>query len=152
LTFKRLDDIISIVEIAQQNKRVVRRPQLKPKPKHQLEITNMNSNVYSFSGIRKQNAIPAKVRSTKESALATQIKKLSRVGHSFLIENVKLSNVAPTVYATARRLGCKVSLRTEGNGVGVFLTQQAPASTEDQAAAPTAKRGPGRPPMAAKAA
>jgi hypothetical protein len=101
-------------------------------------------NDLQFSNIRKASELPAKSRTTQESPLAAQMKKLTKVGQSFLIEGVEIPNVAPTVYATARRLGVKVSLRSEEGGVGVYMTQLA-EDTEIN----TPKRGPGRPRKAA---
>lgn len=85
----------------------------------------MPNTELTFSNIRKASALPPKTRTVQESPLSIQMRRLNKPGQSFLIQNAEISDIAPTAYATARRLGIKVKLRREQEGTAVYLDKPA---------------------------
>lgn len=83
----------------------------------------MNLNI---SEISKKVAIPAKTRTAKKKSLLLQRMEKMGVGHSFIVKDAEIKAVAPTIYATAKRVGIKVLLRQVEDGVGVWRVEDKP--------------------------
>lgn len=104
---------------------------------------------YQFSDLntdRNINAIPPKTRTVKKSPLAARMEKL-KINEAFIINDAQMASVAANVYATAKRIGVKVTLRQLAEGVGVWRVRNTSASqtdterkNESQNGAPAKKR------------
>lgn len=77
-------------------------------------------NQLNISEISKKVAIPAKTRTAKKKSVLLQRMEKLGTGHSFVVRDAEIEAVAPTIYATAKRVGIKVTLRQVENGVGVW--------------------------------
>lgn len=92
-------------------------------------------NQLQLSEINKKLAIPAKTRTTKKkSLLLSRMEKLG-VGHSFVVQGADIKAVSPTIYATAKRAGIKVTLRVLDEGVGIWRVKDSNTSHAHQAKA-----------------
>jgi hypothetical protein len=68
---------------------------------------------YQFSDLntdRTVSNIPPKTRTVKKSLLAARMEKL-KINEAFVINDAQMASVAANVYATAKRIGVKVTLR-----------------------------------------
>ena len=92
-------------------------------------------NQLNISEISKKVAIPAKTRTVKKKSILLQRMEKLGIGHSFTIKDAEIKAVAPTVYATAKRIGIKVTLRPVENGVGVWRINGRDNSSTAQASA-----------------
>jgi hypothetical protein len=89
---------------------------------------------YNFASLPTNvSAIPAKTRTVKKSPLFAKMEKMN-VGpdSAFVIEKGKMESVAANVYATAKRIGIKVSLRQLPQGVAVFRVRNTNAQTDTE--------------------
>lgn len=91
-------------------------------------------NQLNISEISKKVAIPAKTRTMQKKSLLLQRMEKLGVGHSFVVKDAEIKAVAPTVYATAKRAGIKVTLRQVENGVGVWRVADSSAIPQANAA------------------
>ncbi|QDJ96296.1 hypothetical protein Xoosp13_109 [Xanthomonas phage Xoo-sp13] len=73
--------------------------------------------------------IPAKTRTVTTPPLEAKMKSM-KVNESFMLEGAEMKSAAPNCYATARRLGIKVTLRQLDDGVGVWRVRNATPRTE----------------------
>ncbi len=98
-------------------------------------------NKYNFSDLTNATAtsIPAKTRTVQKSPLYARMEKLS-VNSGFVIEKAQMASVAANVYATARRLGIKVTLRQIPEGVGVWRVRNSGSADTERSEASTAGR------------
>lgn len=104
---------------------------------------------YQFSDLntdRTVSNIPPKTRTVKKSLLAARMEKL-KINEAFVINDAQMASVAANVYATAKRIGVKVTLRQLPEGVGVWRVRNTNASqteterkNEAQNGAPAKKR------------
>jgi hypothetical protein len=88
---------------------------------------------YQFSDLntdRTVNNIPPKTRTVKKSPLAARMEKL-KINEAFVINDAQMASVAANVYATAKRIGVKVTLRQLPEGVGVWRVRNTNASQTD---------------------
>jgi hypothetical protein len=86
---------------------------------------------YQFSEFNTdRNTIPPKTRTVKKSALTTRMEKL-KINDAFIIDDAQMASVAANVYATAKRIGIKVTLRQLSEGVGVWRVRNTNASQTD---------------------
>lgn len=90
----------------------------------------MNTN-YSFSNLNAStaHAIPPKTRTVPKTPLFAKLEKL-KVGGAFVVDGAQMSQVAPNIYATAKRAGIKVSLRQLPEGVGVWRVRNQNPQTD----------------------
>ena len=76
---------------------------------------------YQFSDLntdRTVSNIPPKTRTVKKSPLAARMEKL-KINEAFVVNDAQMASVAANIYATAKRIGVKVTLRQLPEGVGV---------------------------------
>ena len=88
---------------------------------------------YNFSDLntdRNLSAIPPKTRTVKKSPLAARMEKL-KINEAFVIDDAQMASVAANVYATAKRVGIKVTLRQLEDGVGVWRVRNTNAAQTD---------------------
>lgn len=88
---------------------------------------------YQFSDLntdRNISAIPPKTRTVRKSPLAARMEKL-KINEAFVINDAQMASVAANIYATAKRIGVKVTLRQLENGVGVWRVRNTSASQTD---------------------
>lgn len=85
-------------------------------------------NQFTLSEISKKAEIPAKTRTTKKKSSMLQTMEKLGVGHSFTVKDADIKAHAPTIYATAKRAGIKVTLRAVDNGVGVWRVKDSKKS------------------------
>ena len=88
---------------------------------------------YQFSDLntdRNVSNIPPKTRTVKKSPLAARMEKL-KINEAFVINDAQMASVAANVYATAKRIGVKVTLRQLPEGVGVWRVRNTNASQTD---------------------
>ncbi|BBA65257.1 predicted ORF [Xanthomonas phage XacN1] len=88
---------------------------------------------YQFSDLntdRTVSNIPPKTRTVKKSPLAARMEKL-KINEAFVINDAQMASVAANVYATAKRIGVKVTLRQLPEGVGVWRVRNTNASQTD---------------------
>lgn len=104
-------------------------------------------NQYQIKSIPQNlNHIPAKTRTVTTPPLEAKMKSM-KVSESFLLEGAEMKSAAPNCYATARRLGIKVSLRQLDGGVGVWRVRNPSPRTdleerkEDTSAQTQSRRG-----------
>ncbi len=89
---------------------------------------------YNFASLpTNTTSIPAKTRTVKKSPLFAKMEKMN-VGpdSAFVIEKAQMASVAANVYATAKRIGIKVSLRQLPEGVAVFRVRNTNAQTDTE--------------------
>lgn len=87
---------------------------------------------YNFSDLNTAatpTAIPPKSRTVKKSPLYARMEKMN-VGGAFVIDEAQMATVAANVYATAKRLGIKVTLRQLAEGVGVWRVRNTNPQTD----------------------
>lgn len=103
-------------------------------------------NFSDLSGDRLLNNIPPKTRTVKKSPLYARMEKL-KIGEAFVVNDAQMASVAANIYATAKRIGIKVTLRQMPEGVGVWRVRNTNASqtdterkNESQNGAPAKKR------------
>lgn len=104
---------------------------------------------YQFSDLntdRTVSNIPPKTRTVKKSPLAARMEKL-KINEAFVVNDAQMASVAANIYATAKRIGVKVTLRQLPEGVGVWRVRNTNASqtdterkNESQNGAPAKKR------------
>ena len=88
---------------------------------------------YQFSDLntdRTVSNIPPKTRTVKKSPLAARMEKL-KINEAFVINDAQMASVAANIYATAKRIGVKVTLRQLPEGVGVWRVRNTNASQTD---------------------
>lgn len=76
-------------------------------------------NFSDLSGDRSLNNIPPKTRTVQKSPLYARMEKL-KIGEAFVIKDSQMGSVAANIYATAKRIGIKVTLRQLDEGVGIW--------------------------------
>ena len=84
-------------------------------------------NLTSLS--RSLSDIPAKTRTVAKSPLYSKMEKMG-IGEAFVVEKAEMASVAANIYATAKRIGIKVTLRQLPEGVGVWRIRNSNARTE----------------------
>ena len=88
---------------------------------------------YQFSDLntdRTVNNIPPKTRTVKKSPLAARMEKL-KINEAFVVNDAQMASVAANIYAIAKRIGVKVTLRQLPEGVGVWRVRNTNASQTD---------------------
>lgn len=88
---------------------------------------------YQFSDLntdRTVSNIPPKTRTVKKSPLAARMEKL-KINEAFVVNDAQMASVAANIYATAKRIGVKVTLRQLPEGVGVWRVRNTNASQTD---------------------
>ena len=78
----------------------------------QYNFSDMNTNSSAI-------AIPPKTRTVKKSPLYARMEKM-KIGEAFVVNDAQMASVAANIYATAKRIGIKVTLRQLEEGVGVW--------------------------------
>ncbi len=88
---------------------------------------------YQFSELQNDRntvAIPPKTRTVKKSPLTARMEKL-KINDAFVVNDAQMASVAANIYATAKRIGIKVTLRQLPEGVGVWRVRNTNASQTD---------------------
>lgn len=79
---------------------------------------------------RSLNNIPPKTRTVKKSPLYARMEKL-KIGEAFVVNDAQMASVAANIYATAKRIGIKVTLRQMPEGVGVWRVRNTGTAQTD---------------------
>lgn len=108
----------------------------------------MDYNISELPKNIQNDSIPAKSRTVQKSPLAQKLSSM-KVNEAFMLEGADMKKVSPNLYATARRMGVKISLRALPQGVGVWRVRKSrsdsSASADNASAVAPKRRGPGRP-------
>jgi hypothetical protein len=88
---------------------------------------------YNFSDLtsdRSLSHIPPKTRTVKKSPLYARMEKL-KIGEAFIVNDAQMGSVAANIYATAKRIGIRVTLRQMPEGVGVWRVRNSNIAQTD---------------------